>query len=313
MELKTHVKVIRAVSFIVITTVLFTVFYRIFYWKETEGISGFYRLKENSCDVLFLGSSHSYCSVDPKLLADEYGIASYNMGDSGQNIGTTYYYLEEALKTQTPKVVMVEMLYLRDSEDGLENGNLFRNTLGMKWSLNSLKNIRYAVNLTGEADKFELMLDIFLKFPVFHSRYKELTEADFREDTDRPMGFYGTEITEAFEMPEAVRMEDAEALKPEQIYWMDRMNSLSKERGFSLVFFIAPYILNEGEMRSFNGMELIASERGIPFINFNKLETVNRLGLDYSVDFRDVSHVNSKGAEKVTKYIGEYLASVYGL
>ena len=64
---------------------------------------------KNKIDVLFLGSSHVHCNVNTQLLWDEYGMAAYLMTGAEQPIWNSYYNLKEALKTQKPKLVVLDM------------------------------------------------------------------------------------------------------------------------------------------------------------------------------------------------------------
>ena len=51
---------------------------------STTIIDGFYAEKKNDIDVLIVGSSNSFCTIDPLVLYEEYGIAAYDFGSSSQ-------------------------------------------------------------------------------------------------------------------------------------------------------------------------------------------------------------------------------------
>ena len=67
--------------------------------------------KDSSYDVLFMGSSHMNGMMDPSVLYDKYGITSFNYATGGQPVNVTYYLLKEALKTQSPKIVVLDLYY----------------------------------------------------------------------------------------------------------------------------------------------------------------------------------------------------------
>lgn len=71
--------------------------------------NGWNELEKNSVDVLFLGNSHAECSVAPLQLFEEAGIKSWVLKSSGCNMPVRYYYLKEALKTQKPRLIAVEI------------------------------------------------------------------------------------------------------------------------------------------------------------------------------------------------------------
>lgn len=79
--------------------------------KRTDGVTtmqGLYAQKDNTVDVLLLGSSHAGMNLDASVLWSEYGIASYCPWGSIQPFWNSYYSLIEALKTQNPKVVVLK-------------------------------------------------------------------------------------------------------------------------------------------------------------------------------------------------------------
>lgn len=306
-------KLARSICFLLLLGAVTLTVFNILRWKNSGGIVKFYKYPAHTVDAAFLGSSHCYCTVNTALLWEKYGMAAVNMGDSGQNIGTTYYYIKELLKTQSPSVIAVELNYAAHEADGLDNGNMYRNTLNMKWSRNYTDNLSYSLRLAENkidyADYFKYLL---LKFPVFHSRYSELTDSDFSGyGEDARVGRYrGSWVTgKALETPAACSVtETADDLDTQ---WLDKITALAAENNVSLVFFVAPYIISSSEMRTFNSIKNYAAEKNIPYFNFN--EIYEEIGLDYSQDLRERSHLNNYGAEKVTSYLGDYINQTFSL
>ena len=81
------------------------------YYSAASTYGGFYHMRKNTVDVLFLGTSNTYCAFSPDELYRRYGIRSYNLAGSQQSMLTSYYWLEEALRTQKPKVVVLDVFY----------------------------------------------------------------------------------------------------------------------------------------------------------------------------------------------------------
>ena len=89
----------------------------------------------DSIDVLFLGSSYAYCDWNPAVMYTESGLTGYVMGGSEQPPALTYWYLKEALKTQSPSVVVLEANSLFfDRYRNYTQTNVER----MPWGLNRL-------------------------------------------------------------------------------------------------------------------------------------------------------------------------------
>lgn len=57
-----------------------------------------------------------------------------------------------------------------------------------------------------------------------------------------------------------------------------------------------------------NTVSELAQEHGIPFLNLTEQNLI-----DYGVDYGDRHHVNLFGAEKITRYMGDYLSQHYEL
>ena len=104
-------------------------------------ISEYYREKNPSHDVLFIGDCEVYESFTPPTLWSEYGITSYIRGSAQQLVWQSYYLLEETLRYETPRVVVFNVLALKYGEPQDEAYN--RLTLdGMRLSLTKLKSIQ---------------------------------------------------------------------------------------------------------------------------------------------------------------------------
>ena len=63
---------------------------------STTIVDGFYAEKKNDIDVIVIGSSNSFCTVNPLVLYEEYGIAAYDFGSSSQPMNISELYLKEA-------------------------------------------------------------------------------------------------------------------------------------------------------------------------------------------------------------------------
>ena len=171
-------KAFRLLGFILIGTVLFCVFFRVFRFKNAKSLEQYYTLPRNSVDVLFIGSSHAYRNIDPAVLYEEQGISAYVLGSPSQPIWNTYYYLNEALGTQSPRVVFIECYEVRNQEYS-DDATALKATMGLRLSRNYLEAVYASIQ-----DK-SMFADFALQFPWFHARYEEL---DWKRDV---LPYYG--------------------------------------------------------------------------------------------------------------------------
>ena len=63
-------------------------------------------------DVIFIGDCEVYENISPVTMWEEYGITSYVRGSADQYIWQSYYLLEDTLKYETPKAVVVSGMSL---------------------------------------------------------------------------------------------------------------------------------------------------------------------------------------------------------
>ena len=63
-------------------------------------------------DIFFLGTSHMMDAVYPIELWRDYGITSYNLGNTAEPMDNTYWTLRLASAYHVPKVVVIDVAYM---------------------------------------------------------------------------------------------------------------------------------------------------------------------------------------------------------
>lgn len=305
-------RILRCAGFSIAAVCVLLCVYRVLSLKDTSGFNTSYNsavieLKntdKNLIDVMVMGSSHAYNSVYPAILYRDYGIASFDLTVTQESRESTYYYLKNALKKQSPKVVLVEMFGLM-FEDYEEEGNLYRNVLALGQSVDSYR-------LSSELDPDNAVQNTF-GWSIVHTRYKELKEYDFKESPENSFGrgaVMGWGEGPGHINPTRPGITEVTPIDEANKAWIDRLIELSREEDFELVFFLAPFNISEEGRKIVNGAKEYASECGIEFIDF--LNLMDEIGFDPGTDMRDdFHHCNPEGAEKVTGYLGEYLSENY--
>lgn len=302
--------IIKVIVFIGIVMLVGNRILPVLNYKDMGGGGGwqrYYNMDESSADVLFFGSSHAHCTIDHGYLWDTYGMAGFTLSAGSQSIDSTYYFVKEVLRTRNPKVLVVEMLGVTGNEMNNSNVEVYRNSLGMRWSHNLWDFANYF------RDNMDMDNDwrnqIFAKIPVIHSRYAELTAEDFHDSIPFLRGYRGSFDKGDYERPTAENNEEILELNPERMEMLERIVKLTKEKEVPLVLFASPYLVTDEEQMNFNAVEAYAKSNGVPFINFNKL--YDEIGLDFTSDFRDEHHVNNSGAAKVSAYLADFLKVQY--
>ena len=192
-------KLIGTVVFLALAAGLLWKLNDAFRLKQEDGIVPmelFYEQEPGTIDVMFYGSSHTYSDINPAVLWDQEGISSYDLAGSLQPLWNTYYYMKESLKYQTPKVMVVELVRAIEGRDYIEEARTVTNTFGMKFSKEKIENIQVSTP--------DNLLPYLLGYPVYHSRYTELSRADFAAYLGDPhgkasKGYYPLYVTKSYD------------------------------------------------------------------------------------------------------------------
>ncbi|MDR1753289.1 MAG: hypothetical protein LBR74_00050 [Eubacterium sp.] len=301
---------------------LFCVLFILFSWflrTEVDGnTSVIYYEDPNTIDVLFVGSSQAYMDINPNVLWRDQGIASFNYAGGNQAIWSSYFYIQEALKYQKPLVVFLDVWAVSTKfENDFTDQPVQIAYSTFRPSLNKLGIIN-----SGVPPKDRMLWHADIMF--FHTRWKNITSNSpftTRENYQahspfKYKGFVGVpNVTSHGPELNAVVYpstdEFAEIPEKNKLYLM-KIIELSKNQGFQLVLIKSPTAVFSFEKAS-NSIAKIARDHNIPFIDFHYNSHRDAMGLDYQTDFLDGGHLNMTGAEKLSKYIAEYLNTEYDI
>lgn len=298
------IRIWKLICFCVLTAGIWHIVNWTFVIKREDGITvmrTFYAQKKNTVDVLFLGTSHAGTNIDLPLLWRKAGISSYALWGSIQPSWNTYYFLREALKTQTPKVIVYDVfvLGLGESELYSDEARQVTNIAGMNYSLNRLQ----SALVTGPQQR---QADLFLGLPLYHSRYDELSAYDFKfypwsEGLEEQKGYvprYGSNWTVDLNYEETG---EVAKLSDKQEEYFIKIIEFCEEKKIPLILTVTPTANRAGEQAAYNRVREIADEYGLPFYNLNQMDQE----LDFSTsDFSyDDTHLNTQGARKVASFL----------
>ena len=302
-------KTVKLVGFILLSLLILCFAMKLLRFKSPDGIDqmhAFYQNEPNTVDVLFLGSSHMYSNINTGILWKDYGISAYDLGGAEQPFWNTYYYIKEALKTQRPKVLAVE-IYSATIQKGHYQGIwTIENLFGMQFNQNFIEAAQESIQADWHSDYIN-------RFARYHSRYSRITKEDFVYDSEMRTfkGFDPKFGTTALETPNIEHVTELTAPNEKMADYMIQIINLAKEEDIPILLLCAPYDITEESQKVFNCFYQYAEENGVPYLDFNK--RYEELGIDFTQDFKDWSHLNEKGNEKYTRYLGDYLKANYDL
>ena len=279
---------------------------------NTSSSLGFYHEPENTIDVLYIGSSHTFCSFSPIDIFHNYGITGYVRGSSCQKIWASETVLEDSLRTQNPKVVVFEVMMMFDLAPQTEAFN--------REIYDSLRpsNTKYqGVATTLEKSTDEDFLSYVFPIMRYHDRWSTLEKDDFTFfQESRHMvtkGYFPRQnvVPVTDYNPGMYQISDMEPYQytQETIEYLQRMKNLCDERGIAFVMVKAPTHFSyfwDGS-KSLAATQ-IAEQLGVPYIDFNIGEYAELI--DWDTESLDGgNHINYAGAMKVSNEFGEWLTS----
>lgn len=316
-------KIISCTAFLLIFAVIFTGLTLLFYpkWKsdtEKNPSYGFYSEEKNSVDVLLLGSCNMYTSFSPVLFFEKYGVTSYCRCCPDQSFLTSYYYLKDSLKYQTPKAVVLKALFLTD-EDTVKREYYNREALEyLRPSFDKIRMIfeisRYEIAALKELgqpvqDYPTTVLGYLFPLIRYHSR-ADLSAEDinFFSKND-PYSFnkgsipcYSYTSMKGLIFPET---KNGDEIREDAKKYFPKIVSLCRERNIPLTVVKSPNRWRWDDKTTKTARDFVESF-GVDFTDSNDLENF----FDYDVQY-STGRLNIYGMKKFTAAYGRYLTEKY--
>ena len=298
--------------------------------------SGFYEMEKDSLDVLFLGSSHCYCSFSPREFYDRFEFTGYNLGSSQQSVWLSYYWLKEALGYQSPSVIVLETFFVTTNDGTGGDEPSVRKALDfMRPSPVKAEAVKTVSELHENVDPESFLLTNLR----FHARTGDLKIQDFDtgllENGTAMMGYCPLGYREHGEVFEPLKDSQGKAdpqaaggaagsdpedgadgsaeaipLYPAAEEYLEKIVSLCEERGILLLFVKAP--TTHWSVEEHDAVARFAGDHNIRFIDYNLPSEYAGLGYDFSQDSFDYGHPNVKGARKIAAALGPVIKEMQG-
>lgn len=260
---------------------------------------------ENSIDALCIGASYTYCSTLPAVIYESTGISVYDVAGPTLTMSLSYYYLRQALKTQHPNHVYLEVtsLFFDPYMDYTKVDVGY-----MPWGLPRLQ-------ATFDAAEPEQRLGLLFPLYNYHDRWSQVSLLDLvrprADDKVDDMAGY-TYLSQA--EPFAARKERDEtsaSYRPEiyqqNVVYLRKIQELCQREGIGLSLYLAPAVEYLPEA-CIEALQKTAQELDLPLHDYTTQEQLTALGLDLEWDFYDGRHLNVSGAKKFCQALAQQMA-----
>lgn len=306
--------VIKSVLIIFITIVCYNGLNMMFLNKDVDRGISFHSLPENTLDIVVLGSSNAQYSFVPEYTYLDTGLYSYVLGSACQPVKVSYQMLKEALKTQKPKLVILEVyttmpLSIQCEADscyviagyqmrGEERNDTFN-------YLPNNKSEEYKNEFINNHNNWRTIESLEELRPSYENNfnpYKVDTSFGYVFNTKKE-GFINKWFPNVYDQNIDVELdgEDLEAL--------NNILALCKENDMELLLYKSPIDSVSQEDQSYlHKVWEWADTNDVKYIDFMKLAP--ELGY-YMCEYSDSIHAYTNGAGVITNYIDNFISENY--
>lgn len=295
-------------SFLLIFILLQNILTPRFAYESTSLVDAYSKMETNSIDVLFLGSSQMYCSIDSEKLTKEYNLSSINLGAAAQPLLVTKFYFNQALKSQSPKVICLEVATAFN-----ENTNISEDKIAWSYS-----------PISPSIDKFNSLYEVFdgnfmrafmytyTPLFIYHERWNSIKKSEIEymisnrilNSTIANRGYVRRDNIEKQSISFFQETGEKKTMPKESMEAIIYMKNHCDEKNIKLLLFKSPnstWGKNESE-----SIKQFVNKNGIDFIDLH--EHIEDIGFDSNHDFSDEGHLNYFGAQKVTDFMAKVVS-----
>ena len=244
---------------------------------ENVKANGILGEESNTIEVLVIGDSEAYSSISPMQIYQDKGYTTYVCATSAQFLFESNNYLNKTLKSQKPKVVI------------LETNCIFR-----EFSL---------------GNKIAFSIANYISVFKYHDLWKKLNINNFTKKidytyTDDYKGFYlNKEIVPSKKTNHMKYTDQVKKIPKTNLTVLNDIIKTCNNNDIKLLLLSTPSTVN-WNYKKHNAIKEYALENSIEYIDLN----LKNLKINWYEDTRDAGdHMNYNGAMKVTNYVSTYL------
>lgn len=232
----------------------------------------------DTVDVIALGDSLIYSSINPLQIWHEYGFTIYDCAEPAYFMKDAYHNLKVSIASQSPKIVLMEA------------NMLFRDVKNYPWYV-----------------KLEKKLEKFVPIEKYHNNWKKII-TNSKEGSDINKGYkYITKVVPSKNYNYMKYSDEFRKIPGDNLEYFKKIVQLAKDNNVKFVLISTP------SQESYNyprrrTAEKLSKEMDFDFVDLNLNDPVK---IDWTKETKDKGgHLNYLGAIKVSKYIGAYLDSL---
>tara|TARA_R110002124_G_scaffold17532_3_gene73372 strand:+ start:244879 stop:246723 length:1845 start_codon:yes stop_codon:yes gene_type:complete len=279
-----------------------------------------FKSSEQKPNLLFVGSSHAYCTFDTRVFEAELGVYAMNFGSSSQRLETTDVIIHELLKEHKPELIVIDIF--SNSLDGYPKKEQIAFQLNTLDNLSlSLKKFQMIDSAFGRGHLINSMSSLYRNHNIWHrinkDYFKRTLFTEPREDYHN--GFVTTlntfpdSIENLYKKRFSKNTTMPKSLPGQWKFTIDRVLSNLEDAKVNYMFINSPSMVSSMDS-VYKGYSKLLKEyftnKEVRFLDLNLLRDSLQITKKH---FRDPNHLNQKGALIVSKFLSKYLENNYKL
>ncbi len=319
-------KIIRRIITVILGIVLLTysLIHITYIHRGYNILNGFYALPKNSIDVAIVGTSVTFTSFIPLDAFHDYGISAYNYCTNVQFENSIKYSIKDIERTQKPKIYLIDIFPFLYNHNGQNTEwKETQKELYIKYNLDSRRYHFDRLSLVNEILKdknnnssINEFLYYFFDIVRYHSNEINIDQYDnSTKDINRGyQHFRHVDKPYLINLKDIVNDNDSKTSKINERdeFYLKELVELSKISDSEFIFFCPPvYFYDEKNIRQKNYVvEYLNSNNCICLdLSTKKKEMI----MMYNMDYWNETHFDALGAEKITKYLCNYIKKNYDI
>ncbi len=276
----------------------FTAYFKL---EPSDDGNSFKSLPKNTLDILAIGSSHSQYSINPAVIHQEIGAYTYVLGSPCQPMAMSYMFLKQALETQKPKVVVLDVFTMLPAQAVCYADGMFYR------AINEMTN-KNKIEASMLVDNPKVRWDYLFDLRMNHDNWKTMEIPKPKTVTpsfNKQLGYVSEKPTE-YIFHHLLKWETTEevTLKQKDIDMLEKINTLCKENDIKLVLIKAPFDIDQQNHNALASVWKLADKLKIEYIDYTKI--ADDIGFTIGMH-GDTWHCNIWGSELVSSHLSMYL------
>ena len=162
-------------------------------------------------------------------------------------------------------------------------------------------------------DTWQERINAYFDIIVYHNNWENLTLDNFRyivnKKEDSLKGWRNIKTIKNIKEPVIDSGEEMLPISEDAEQALIQFMEKCKKENIPVLFVATPWRIKKENQKKNRYFEALVEEYDFPFLDCNQY--IEEIGLDFSKDFYNFNHTNMLGAEKVTKFIGNYIQENY--